>query len=355
VYQIQSRRNVINRAIFDLSLNPGDGKNYKPICLPLISPLTHSQSFPSPPASVYFLPHLNKKDLFVCPPKRRTMQAHRKRTHLLHSVDSFPFDLVVEVEVALVEVVNSHVSVLSAAGVALARRVGGDSVEGTEVTSHTADLVLENLVVETGLELTLTGGGSCDIHGCLTTTEDDKILLGGDGGTVEGCIGNVSLEDLEVTGRDELGGLVLASSDEVGTIGRPLEIDDRLVELVDGDVVEQVASLGVVSAYAAILMAGDDVFAKGAPASNGGLALVANDGKALLVVLLGVEVGVDVDNNNVGKVTHSLLSNSQQLGSILVELDSLDGGRELPGLDEAAGLDFPETDSVVGRTGGDHG
>jgi hypothetical protein len=68
------------------------------------------------------------------------MQAHRKRTYLLHSVDSFPLDLVVEVEVALVEVVNSHVSVLSAAGIALACRVGGNSVEGTEVTSDTADL-----------------------------------------------------------------------------------------------------------------------------------------------------------------------------------------------------------------------
>lgn len=132
------------------------------------------------------------------------MQAHRKRTDLLHSVDSFPLDLVVEVEVALVEVVNSHVSVLSAAGIALACRVGGNSVEGTEVTSDTADLVLENLVVETGLELTLTGRGSGDIHSGLTTTEDDEVLLGGDSGTVEGCVGYVSLEDLEVASRDEL-------------------------------------------------------------------------------------------------------------------------------------------------------
>jgi hypothetical protein len=283
------------------------------------------------------------------------MQAHRKRTYLLHSVDSFPLDLVVEVEVALVEVVNSHVSVLSAAGIALACRVGGNSVEGTEVTSDTADLVLENLVVETSLELTLTGRGSGDIHSGLTTTKDDEVLLGGDGGTVERCVGYVSLEDLEVASRDELGSLVLAGSNEVEAVGRPLEIDDRLLKLVNGDVVEQVTGLGVVSAYAAILVASDDELAQGAPASNGGLALVANNGKAPLVGLFGVEVGVDVDNDDVGKVTHSLLGNSQQLSAILVELDSLDGGRELPGLDKATGLDLPESDSVVGRTGGDHG
>lgn len=132
------------------------------------------------------------------------MQAHRKRTHLLHSVDSFPLNLVVEVEVALVEVVNSHVSVLSAAGVALACGVSSDGVEGTEMASHTANLVFEHLVVETGLELTLTGRSSGDIHSGLTTTEDDEVLLGGNGGAVEGCVGYVGLKDLEVAGRNEL-------------------------------------------------------------------------------------------------------------------------------------------------------
>lgn len=72
------------------------------------------------------------------------------------------------------------------------------------MASHTANLVLEHLVVETGLELTLTGRGSGDIHSGLTTTEDDEVLLGGNGGAVEGCVGYVGLEDLEVAGRDEL-------------------------------------------------------------------------------------------------------------------------------------------------------
>lgn len=123
---------------------------------------------------------------------------------LLHTVDPFPLDLVVEVEVTLVKVVNSHISVLSAARITLAGRVGCYGVEGTEMASHTADLVLKDLVVETSLKLTLSGRGSGDIHGGLTTSEDDKVLLGGDGGTVDGGIGGVGLENLEVLSSDEL-------------------------------------------------------------------------------------------------------------------------------------------------------
>lgn len=72
---------------------------------------------------------------------------------LLHPVRAFPLDLVHEVKVPLVEVVNADVAVFSAACVALAGGVGGDGVERAEVATDTADLVLENLVVESGLEL----------------------------------------------------------------------------------------------------------------------------------------------------------------------------------------------------------
>lgn len=160
---------------------------------------------PSIPSRLIFCPlNKNNKDLFV--PQNAVLCKHTgKEGILLHSVQPLPLDLVVEVEVALVEVVNSNVAVLSAACVALARGVGGDGVEGTEVTSHTADLVLEDLVVETGLELTLSGRGSGDVHGGLTTTEDDEVLLGGDSSAVQGSIGDVCLENLEVAGRDKLG------------------------------------------------------------------------------------------------------------------------------------------------------
>jgi hypothetical protein len=72
------------------------------------------------------------------------------------------------------------------------------------VATDTADLVFENLVVEAGLELTLTGRGGCDIHSGLTTTEDNVVLLRGNGSRVEGGIGDVGLEDSEVAGSHEL-------------------------------------------------------------------------------------------------------------------------------------------------------
>ena len=251
--------------------------------------------------------------------------------------------------------VNTDVTVLSSRGVALACRVGSDGVEGAEVTADTADFVLKDLVVESGLELTLTGRGGGDIHGGLTTSEDDKVLLGGDGGAVEGGITDVGLEDGEVARGDELGRLVLAGGDEVGPVGGPLQVDDGLVELVDGEVVVDLARLGVVLADAAVFVAGNDVLAEGAPAGNGGLALVANDGEDALVALLSLGVRVDVVHDNVAEVSHALLRDSQQLRAILVELDALDGGRELPRLDKTAGLDIPQTDRVVGRARGNHG
>lgn len=123
---------------------------------------------------------------------------------LLQSVGAFSLHLVCEIKVALVKVVDADVAVLSAAGVAAAGGVGSDGVEGTKVATDAADLVLEDLVVEAGFEFTLAGRGGGDVHGGLATAEDDKVLLAGDGGAVEGGIGGVGLEDLEVASRDEL-------------------------------------------------------------------------------------------------------------------------------------------------------
>lgn len=152
-----------------------------------------------------------------------------------------------------------------------------------------------------------------------------------------------------------LGSLVLASGDKVGSIRRPLEVGDWVVELVDGEVVEEVARLGVVLADAAVLVAGDDVLAQVAPSGNGGLALVADNGEAPLLALLGVDVRVDVDDDDVAEVAHALLGDAQQLGAVLVELDALDGRGELPRLEALARLDLPQADRVVGRARGDHG
>lgn len=102
-------------------------------------------------------------------------------------------------------------------------------------------------------------------------------------------------------------------------------------------------------------MTGDNVLVEVAEASDGGLGLVANDGKDALVALLGLGIGVDVDDDDVGEVTHTLLGDTKQLGSVLAELDALHGSGELPGLEVLARLDIPKAHGVVGGTGGDHG
>ena len=108
---------------------------------------------------------------------------------------------------------------------------------------HAADLVLEDLVVEAGLELALASAGGSDVHGGLATAEDDVVLLGGDAGAVERGVGGVGLKELEITGGHEAGGLVLRGGDEVGPVGRPLQVGHLLVKLVDGDVEVLLAGL----------------------------------------------------------------------------------------------------------------
>lgn len=156
-------------------------------------------------------------------------------------------------------------------------------------------------------------------------------------------------------GGAHLGRLVLGGRDEICPVWRPLEVDDGLVELVDGHVVDEVARLGVVLRDGTVLVAGDDVFAQVAPAGDRGLALVADNGQRLLVRLLGIDVDVNVDDDDGAQMPHALLRHAEQLGAVVVELDALDGRGELPGLEVLARLDVPETHRVVGGPGGDDG
>lgn len=102
-------------------------------------------------------------------------------------------------------------------------------------------------------------------------------------------------------------------------------------------------------------MAGDDVLGHVAPSRHGRLAPVAHNSQLPLVGLLSLGVEVDRQHDDVTHVTHALLGDAQELRGILVELDALDGGGELPGLDQAAGLDVPEADGVVGGARGEEG
>lgn len=99
---------------------------------------------------------------------------------------------------------HAHITVLTTGCISGTLGMNADGVERPEVTTHTTNFILEDLVVETGFEFTLTSGGRGDIHGGLTTTQNHVVFLGGDDGAVEGRVGNVGFEDSEVTGGNEL-------------------------------------------------------------------------------------------------------------------------------------------------------
>lgn len=123
----------------------------------------------------------------------------------------------------------------------------GELTQRTKVATDSTNLLFENLVVETRFEFTLSGVGSGDIHSSLSSAEDDEVLVGRDGGAVKRGVGYVGLEDFEVGGVDELGGLVFRGGDEVGSVGGPLEVGYLQVWLVDLDVVELFSGLILVN------------------------------------------------------------------------------------------------------------
>jgi hypothetical protein len=54
-------------------------------------------------------------------------------------------------------------------------------------------------------------------------------------------------------------------------------------------------------------------------------------------------------------VSHTLFRHAKQFRAIRTKLDALDSSREFPSLEKATSLDLPESDSVVGAAGCDHG
>src|SRR3954466_3782702 len=55
-------------------------------------------------------------------------------------------------------------------------RMNSDIIERTEMTPNTSDLLLENFVIESGLELSLSCAGGSNVHGGLSTTQDYVVF-----------------------------------------------------------------------------------------------------------------------------------------------------------------------------------
>lgn len=176
--------------------------------------------------------------------------------------------LVLEVVVALFEVVNTDKSVFAAGCIRSALRADGNVVEGTEMALDTPDLLFENLVVETCFELSLTCAGGGNVTCCLTTTENDKLLERGDARAVERTVSLVVLEHAQRGDVKDVGAGVTRRSDEVRAVWRELQVAD--VGSVNFDGTFKLVSGSVVLADLAVLVAGNDVTALGGPAGYAG-------------------------------------------------------------------------------------
>lgn len=149
-------------------------------------------------------------------------------------------------------------------------------VDGTEMASYTANFLLEDLVVEPALKLASAGGGSGDIHGVLTTTEDDEFLIfGRDDGRVERSIGGIHLELFEGVGVKDTGAFVAGRGDKVGAVAAHLHV--RNVLLVALDRVDLLVCLPVPLADRAVLVATDNVLVEISPAGHNSLGSVLVD------------------------------------------------------------------------------
>lgn len=111
--------------------------------------------------------------------------------------------------------------------------------------------------------------------------------------------------------------------------------------------------LGVPLRYTAVLVARDDILAEVGETGDGDLGnFVDNNAERRLAGLLALGILVDVVDEDCAELSLTLLRDTQELLAVLAEFTSLDGGSKLPCLQKLASLDFPQSQCVVGATGG---
>ena len=98
-------------------------------------------------------------------------------------------------------------------------------------------------MIEPSFELPLPGGGSGDVHCRLPAAEDHEGFLGSERGGVEGGVGRVGFEECEVAAADQFGGFVFRGGDEVGAVGRSLDVGHLHAVFVRGEGFEEFAGL----------------------------------------------------------------------------------------------------------------
>lgn len=116
----------------------------------------------------------------------------------------FPLHLIHEIKIRLIKMMHPYVPVLATAGVSSTLRINGNGIQRSKVALDTPNLVLKNLVVKARFELALARRCGGHVGSSLASAENNEFFFGRDGGSVEGRVGEVGLENFEVAGGDDL-------------------------------------------------------------------------------------------------------------------------------------------------------
>lgn len=193
------------------------------------------------------------------------MRQQTTRSKLAASVLDLQVAVGLRAEVALIEMVHAHETVLSSGCVTVAIWRDSDAkesimsedppqgksdnarVHGTEVTFDTADLLLKDLVPESCFEFSLPQRCRRYAHGVLTTTQQDVWLPACNRCTVQGRLRSVRFQNcqrlcfmqlswdtcvncarLNCNKRTYSSSLVFAACDEVRMIGTQLKVGNDI-------------------------------------------------------------------------------------------------------------------------------
>lgn len=253
---------------------------------------------------------------------------------------------------------DSDVAILTSTTVSLALGMDRDRVERSEVTSHTANLLLEDHVVDAGFKATLASSSRGDIHGRLPTSENHKRLGGMDCARVERRVCDECLHRLETARGVDLGRLVLGRRNEVGPVRAPLKVGNGL-GVHARHAVDLLASLCVPLRNRPVLVASNDVLVEVAEPRHGRLGALKRDRVQLLIVAryrcrIRIPLQQTLGNghhHHGAQESHALLRDAQQLGTVLTKLDALDRRREVPRLQTPPRAHLPQLYAVIGAAG----
>ena len=111
--------------------------------------------------------------------------------------------------------------------------------------------------------------------------------------------------------------------------------------------------LCVVLRYRSVFMSSDDISRKITPRRNRSFRLIARNRQRPLIALLSLHINLNIQHDNRPQKPHPLFRHGEQFRAILVKLDPLNRGVEIPYFHAFAGAHVPEADGVVCGAGGE--